>query len=125
MQLRTILFFAITVGFAAIPRLALAQTTAPIAAAPVANTIATSAGGIQITFVPGSGPVLTATSTGEEKTPVLAPGLAVASTKTVRFIDQHGRDIDPKTIKPTERLQPLYDSGPAGAVLQTVMVDRD
>jgi hypothetical protein len=106
--------------------LAWAQTPAPVGAVP-ANAITTSAGGIQITFVPGSVPQLTVASTSADTVSGIAvpAALAVAITPALRYVDKHGKDIDPKSIKPTERLQPLYDSGPGGLVLQTVMVDRD
>ncbi len=71
--------------------------------------------------MPGSAPVLTAASSSGDTT----PNLVAAISGSIRYIDKHGKAIDPKSIKPTERLQPLYDSGPGGLVLVKVMVDRN
>jgi hypothetical protein len=49
----------------------------------------------------------------------------VATVHTVRFVDKHGGDVDPSSIKPTERLQPIGGSGPQGLILQQILVDRD
>jgi hypothetical protein len=118
-----------------------AQSPAPVATS--ANTITVVANGICLTFTPGNTPAITATST-EVAPPAATPSVAsspglnpraipassatpipVAVSKSFHFVDKHGRTIDSRTIKPTERLQPLFDSGPTGQVLQAVMVDRD
>lgn len=97
-----------------------AQTPAPVVQLPE-NAITTVANGVSITFVPGSAPVLTANSASSD----VSPGLAIAASNTVRYIDKHGKPVDPATIKPNESLQPIFDAGPNGRVLQTIMVDRD
>ena len=124
-----ILFAAIALGAA--PLSAHSQTPTPAATTtgtavatgtPLpANTMITCANGIKLTFVPGTNPILTAEATDG----TVPPGLAAAAVHTVRFIDKNGRDVDPATIRPTERLQPLGGSGPNGLILQKIMVDRD
>jgi len=81
----------------------------------------TCANGIKLTFVPGANPILTAEATDG----TVSPGLAVAAVHTIRFVDKQGHDVDPTSIKATERLQPLGGSGPNGLILQKIMVDRD
>ena len=117
-RINLILFASVAVAASQV----LAQTPTP-AVLPPANAITTVANGVSIMFVPGSAPVLTANSASTAD--AAAPGLAIAASKTIRYIDKHGKPIDPASIKPSESLQPILDSGPNGRVIQTIMVDRN
>jgi hypothetical protein len=118
-----------------------AQSSTPVATS--ANTITAVANGIQLTFIAGSTPTVTAISTDAATSPAATPAASLALnpnaipsasatpippipvSKSFRFADKQGRTIDPKTIKLTERLQPVAAWGPSGPVLQAVVVDRD
>ena len=141
MNLRPSILICSAVLVLTAPQTAPAQSSAPVATS--TSTITVVANGISLTFTPGSAPVVTATSTeigsrSAAPAPATTPGLnpaaipstnatpiPVAVSKSFHFINKHGQTIDSKTIKQTERLQPLFDSGPNGQVLQAVMVDRD
>ena len=74
------------------------------------------ANGIVFTITPGSPPRLSAVTTD---------GAPATISKTLRFVDKHGRNVDPHTITSSTRFQAIYDSTANGLVIQQVMVDRD
>ena len=69
------------------------------------NALVTVANGVQLIFLPGPNPTLTARATSGED---LAPGLSVAINQTVRYVDKKGQSIDPKSITSSDRIQALY-----------------
>ena len=83
----------------------------------IANGISVIANGIVLTVTPGSPPTITAASATD--------GSPIAIPKNLRFVDKHGRNVDPASITLETRFQAIYDSGPNGPVIQQVMVDRD
>ena len=99
-----------------------AQTAKPTPEIPD-NALVTIANGIQLIFIPGDNPTVIVKSSSEDD---LASGLSVAASKTLRYVDNKGNSVDPKTITSRDRLQPIYDSNPGKSlVVQTILVDRN
>ncbi|MFL6417360.1 MAG: hypothetical protein ACJ74Y_17030 [Bryobacteraceae bacterium] len=123
--MKTRFLLALTSFLFTLAELAWSQTPTPgasPAATPLpANAIVTCASGIQLVFVPGPNPALTAVATDGE-TP---PGLLVAAVHTVRFVDKKGQSVDPVSITRTDRLIPLGAASPNGLTLPQILVDRN